>query len=694
MFKITVSLVLVIPFFMFFASIADAADIDELIQVISHEISGNRARDYTMRLWQYDKWSTLPMWQKSAKEAQTIMRERGYDEAEVVNTPADGVTRHGTWTNPIGWDCTQATLEVIEPANLPDEFRYLCNYRNNPTSLNNYSCPTPPEGIETEVVLVEEATGKALSTLNARGKIILVSSNSRGLKRYLDSNGILGIVSDQIQRENNDMINENQWLNGWSDIPGGWQMNAYDSRNNFGFSISQKKANYLRNLIRQGKTVKVRAKIDSRYFTDDFLPYVTGCVYGTERDGQEVLIGGHMFEWGANDNSTGCASIMEAVGTLNELIRSGVLPRPKRTIRVWMGFEKYGSMAFIAHNLDRLHRTIACVNCDTPAGDYDHYRTTLSISTNFNACPSFTDAVFPEVARRYYARYVPYKLWHVVPFRGGQDNLWGEPMIGVPLNAISYKSWGHLHHNSLDTIDKVDPRTLKELSTLNASYMYYMADAGFDDLEQIADLALDWEMQVILEKSSAMRSRISGVINGENLGQVLEEGVKTIDYYTGLQKQAVQSIERIVPEDRKKETRAFLKKYAERIDEYGDLMVQQFRDTVEEKAKEKSIKIVTYKKEKGPWEREAATIIPKRKKVGTITLEGIPVEEWVEVRSSPRWWGARNWASASYFWCDGKRNLNEIKELCELEAGVPVRNFNLINYYRFLEKYDMVEFVR
>ena len=92
--------------------------------------------------------------------------------------------------------------------------------------------------------------------------------------------------------------------------------------------------------------------------------------------------------------------------------------------------------------------------------------------------------------------------------------------------------------------------------------------------------------------------------------------------------------------------------------------------------------------------REAATIIPKRKKVGTITLEGIPVEEWVEVRSSPRWWGARNWASASYFWCDGKRNLNEIKELCELEAGVPVRNFNLINYYRFLEKYDLVEFVR
>ena len=148
----------------------DTVDVDELLQVVQRSVSGNRARDYTMRLWQYDKWSTLPMWKKTAREVQTIMRERGYDEAEIVDTPADGVTQYGTWTNPIGWDVKQATLEVIEPANLPDEYRYLCNYLASPTSLNNYSCPTPPEGIETELVLLERSNSEELTSLMHAGK--------------------------------------------------------------------------------------------------------------------------------------------------------------------------------------------------------------------------------------------------------------------------------------------------------------------------------------------------------------------------------------------------------------------------------------------------------------------------------------------------------------------------------------------
>lgn len=113
-----------------------------------------------------------------------------------------------------------------------------------------------------------------------------------------------------------------------------------------------------------------------------------------------------------------------------------------------------------------------------------------------------------------------------------------------------------------------------------------------------------------------------------------------------------------------------------------------------EKSKAESIKIVKYIKKEGSWEREAANIIPKRKKIGTLYFAEIPVKEWQEVTSPPRWWSATNWASASYWWCDGQRNLNEIKRLCELEAGIPVQNFDLIKYYRFLEKYNLVEFVK
>ena len=672
-----------------------AAEMNEVLTAVSREISGNRARDYTMRLWQYDKWSTLPMWQKTAKEAQTIMRERGFDEAIIVDTPADGVTRHGTWTNPIGWDVKQATLEVIEPENIPDEYRFLCNYLHNPTSLNNYSCPTPPEGIETELVLLEKSNEEELAKLDARGKIILVSSGSRGMKKYLDKYGVPGILSDEIEGGNKDFINANQWLNGWSDFHGGWQMNASDSQNNFGFSVSQKTGNYLRNLLRDGKTVKVRAKIDSRYFTDDSLPYVVGSIRGSGSEGEDVLVVSHLYEWGANDDCTGAASDIEAFGTLNDLIRSGVLPRPKRTIRMWLGFEKYGSMAYAVHNLERLrNKTIACICCDTPAENFDLSLMAVSISMNFNACPSYTDALFPEVVRKFHDRYAPNKLWKTVPFASGLDNFFGDPAIGVPLNAISLNIGGHLHHNSMDTIEKVDPRSLRVLSIINAVYLYYLADAGYDNIPEIARLASEYGMKVILSRATAQKALISGVNDVERLGKLLADGVRIIEYYTGLQKKALERIERLVPEDRRDEARKLLAPCIGNIDEYGGLMVKQFRDAVKEKSKRESIKIVRYRKEEGPWEREAATIVPKRTQVGTLTLEGIPYEEWKEVKSSPRWWSSTNWATASYFWCDGKRNLNEIKELLELEAGRPVVNFDLIVFYKFLEKFDLVEFVK
>ncbi|HUT62945.1 MAG TPA: M28 family peptidase [Anaerolineae bacterium] len=671
-----------------------AADFDLIFQSIQSEVSGNRARDYVMRLWQYDKWTTLPGWKKAIQEAQTIMKERGFDEAVIYETPADGRTMSGAWTNPIGWDVKQATLEVIEPSDLPDEFRYLCNYQDNPTSLNAWSAPTPPEGIETELVLMETNDPAELERINAEGKIVLTSLYTRGIKRYLDKYGILGYVSDNIESPNEDFVTANQWLNGWSDIPGGWWMTDYDSKKNFCFSISREKAEYLRSLLRQGKKVIVRARIDSRYYTNDTLPYVVGLVKGTGSEGEEILITGHMNEWGANDNSAGSSAILEAVGTLNDLIRSGKLPRPKRSIRVLLGAEMYGSLPYVQRFLDRLQtKTIAAVCCDTGAQDYDLHTTTVNIHTNPNVCPTFTDAVFPEIARMYYTRYASNRNWKAGPYSMGTDTYFCDPMIGVPTNWIYMNEGGHLHHNSMDTIDQVDPRSLRELSFINVAYLYYIANAGFEEVPWIAELTYNRGIQVILEKALQAHENLMSAKDQVSLGKALSEGLVRIEYYTELQKKALDSIQRLVSLDIKNETRASMAPYARSLDEFRTSMTKQLRDIAEIQAKNSSIRIVIPQKQTGSWEKQAAAIIPRRKYFGTLFLAEIPVEEWQEVNSSPHWWSATNWASASYWWCDGKRNLNEIKELVELEAGVPVRNFDLINYYTFLKKYGFVEFV-
>ena len=545
------------------APASETPDLPALFQALQPRISGNRARDYVMRLWTHEKWFSLPEWQKAAQVARAIMEERGFDEAVLLGTPADGVTKSCAWTNPIGWDVKQATLEVIDPP-LPDEYRYLADYLDNPTSLNAWSAPTPPGGIETELALMETNDPEELGRLAAKGKIVLTSGNTRNLKRYLDRHGILGYVGDAIEENNADFVNANQWFNGWSDLPGGWWMTSYDSQKNFCFSISQKKANYLRGLIRQGKKVKVRARIDSRYYTDSELPYVVGLVKGSGPEGEEILITGHLNEWGANDNSTGVSAILEAVATLNDLVKSGRLARPRRSIRVLLGPEMYGSLPYVAKNLARLReKTVAAVCVDTTTEDYDLATTSLSISLNPNACPTYVDAVFPEIVRRYYALYNPERRWSTLPFNMGTDTYFCEPMIGVATSYVSMIAGGHLHHNSMDTIEKVDPRTLRELSFINAAYLYYIASAGAEDVPFIAGLTFSRGVEVITARAREFGERIAGAGDAASLGTALADSQEAIRYYTGLQQAALASIERIVPAEAKPKARDFHRRLSE-----------------------------------------------------------------------------------------------------------------------------------
>ncbi|MHB9027602.1 MAG: M28 family peptidase [Candidatus Latescibacterota bacterium] len=670
---------------------AQTPDIGRIFNAIQSEVSGNRGRDYVMRLWLHEKWSTLPGWQRAIREAQTIMKERGFDEAIIEEVPADGKTKSGAWTNPVGWDVKQATLEVIEP-DVPDEFRYLCNYLDSPTSLNCWSGPTPPEGIETELALWEGSDAAELAKLNARGKIVLTGVGTRGYKRYLDPNGILGFVGDQIEELNVDFTTENQWLNCWSDLPGGWWLTSYDSHKNFGFSISQKKANYLRNLLRRGTKVRVRAKIDSRIYTNDTLPYVVGLVKGTGPE--EVFITAHMNEWGANDDAAGCSSILEAVGTLNDLIRSGKLPRPRRSIRVHLGAEMYGSLPYVQKHPDRFKRTVAAVCCDTATPDWDEATTQIGLYMNPNVCPSYTDAVYPEIVRQYLARNAPHRTLNIEPFSMGTDTYFCEPMIGAPTNWIYLSAGAHLHHNSMDTIEKVDPRTLRHLSFINAAYLYYFANAGHEDVPWIANLTFGRGVDVIREKARGMNEKVMNARDGAELGKALAEGTEVIQYYTGLQQEAVAGIERLADDPQKAKARAALAPFQQSLAEVGATASKQLRALAEGRVKNESLKLSMPVRQETAWDREAATLVPKRFHFATLFLEEVPVSEWREVRSSPHWWGATNWASASFWWVDGKRNLKEIKRLCELEAGRPIEGFDLINYYKFLEKFKYAEFVR
>ncbi len=104
-------------------------------------------------------------------------------------------------------------------------------------------------------------------------------------------------------------------------------------------------------LLEQKRDVELEIDVKTSFHDDDPMSYNTVAeIPGTDRNGELVMLGGHLDSWhtgtGATDNAAGCAVAMEAVRILET-----VGARPRRTIRIalWSGEEQglYGSEAYV-----------------------------------------------------------------------------------------------------------------------------------------------------------------------------------------------------------------------------------------------------------------------------------------------------------------------------------------------------------
>ena len=240
--------------------------------------------------------------------------------------------------------------------------------------------PTPPEGIVAEVVDLASTPWTAV-----KGKLVLTEKNSAGSKWQLVHYGALGAINGF--SENPDLQDDRQWINAWGD--NGWGFTK-TSTPLLSFSITPRQAEQLRKWLAEGRPVKVRAQVDSRYYVGRY-PYVTAVLPGTDPQ-EEVLVLGHSSEQGANDNATGVSAMIEAVTTLRSLIDAGKLPRPKRSIRILTMPELYGSMHYVVTHPERMRHTVAAMAVDAPAALYNLAGTEYTFHLNPHVATSFTDA--------------------------------------------------------------------------------------------------------------------------------------------------------------------------------------------------------------------------------------------------------------------------------------------------------------
>ncbi len=102
--------------------------------------------------------------------------------------------------------------------------------------------------------------------------------------------------------------------------------------------ISRDTAESLRARLRAGEQIDLHAKVKAEVGPGQWT-VVSGVIPGTDPASGEIVYSCHLDHPrpGANDNGSGCVTILESARVLVQLIGSGALPRPETHTALHLG---------------------------------------------------------------------------------------------------------------------------------------------------------------------------------------------------------------------------------------------------------------------------------------------------------------------------------------------------------------------
>ena len=621
----------------------------------ARELSGHKAKNHVLEIHRSDRFSSFDRYRDTARYCAEQMRYLGLDAVESLPCRADGRTAYGDWLVPRAWDARSAELRIVDTGHV------LARYPDVPTALFMYSGSTVPEGIETDMMWVDDPSR---IPDHFKGKIVFTGRIDKEERKALAARGIVGVVSDRGRLELPDLR--------------GWDNYTFAPRNEeglFGFSLSFREAEYLRERLRKSPAVKVHARVDTRLY-DGTVDNVTGVIPGTE-DGEEVLLLGHIYEQGANDNASGAGLGLEVFRTLKALIDRGELPRPRRSMRILLGFECCGLMGYVVEHEDVMRRTLAAINPDMVGEDAELCGTSFALHLTPGAAPSCVDALAIRLFEDLIAREDLLFRWRRSSYTIC-DSFVADPTIGVPsVSIIGIPD--RFYHSSLDTPDKVSPGTLEQTGLVLATYLYFLADAGSEEAGWLAEETASQAREEIARKAGSYVRKVQG---GE-AEKALEEATGRLTHLADRRSVAVESALRF---GRDGMVEAKVKRLQETVKKAAAVALLDVQAAAEEQV---GGKLVPREEPMGEAEKRAAEMVPKRCVVGPLTLEPLDLKAEGPFRWSPSWAAPHN---DYLLWADGERSVLEICRCAGLEAGGrQVDLQEIVDYFEFLAQHGYVE---
>jgi len=445
-----------------------------VVRALAGEVSGTAARRTVQELTLHHRMRGSRGFHAAVLAVRDRLRDGGLASVEVLSFPADGKVFYGTQRSRPAWDADFAELWEEEKAGDGwADARRVASWEARPVTLAQDSASG-----EVAADLVDAGAGTAekdYAWRDVRGKLVLVAAQPGAVYPLaVGKLGAAGIVS-YAQNQVTAWWKDDDSLVRWGHLP------TFPPPKTFAFMVSR-----LRASVRAGQHP------GSYEIATAVLPGADPAV----RE-QEIVLSCHLdhLRPGANDNASGCATILEVARALARLVREKRLPPPRRTIRFVFPPEVEGTIVLLNARPDLAARAKAVIHMDMVGGDAEITKAVFHVTRSPASLPTFVndvgaafgrfvneqsyafaatgDAPFPLVDPEGGKRALQAEF---VDFTEGSDHqVWSEGSWRVP--AIYLNDWPDRYiHTHADEVAHIDATKLLRAAFLGAASAYYLAD--------------------------------------------------------------------------------------------------------------------------------------------------------------------------------------------------------------------------
>lgn len=489
-------------------------------RALASELSGETAKRNLEQIARYHRMRGSRQFRLAADFIVQQLRSYGLQDARVEAFPADGTQWYGTQRARPAWDAEFAELwemERREGSFVP--VSRLASFDAMPLTLAQDS---ESGDVTAELVDVGQGTSEAdYSGRDVRGKLVLAAAQPGPVAELaVAKHGAAGIVS-YAQNQRTAWFGDDDSLVRWG------HLDTFAAHKTFAFMISLRQARLLQRRLAAGDQILLRATVRAGQHAGAYA-IVSATIPGTDpaRNREEIVFSCHLDHQrpGANDNASGCMTILEVARTYSKLIAEKRLPRPARTLRFVWPPEIEGTTTYLNARPDVTASIKAAIHLDMVGGGPET-KAVFHVTRGPASLPSFVNDVAAAIGAFVNEQTMQFAASGaaeyplnapeggkeplqaaLVDFSSGSDHqVYTEGSFRIP--AVYLNDWPDRYiHTNRDTPAMIDPTKLLRAGFIAAGTGWVLANLGADDAAAVFDLIRAQS----LERAATVARRLHG----------------------------------------------------------------------------------------------------------------------------------------------------------------------------------------